>query len=111
MAVLVTVALLMPGASFLFNINPVPSFDVVRTACVDLNVYPWRCRQVAIDVDIHVGRTRQPRRCGKARRSRQPRRCGKPGLGVFETEGDGNCCHYQHGKNRLCTHYGSFFNW
>jgi hypothetical protein len=105
MTVLVTVALVMPGVSFLFHVNPVPSFDVVRTACVDLNVYPWRCRQVAIDVDIHVGRTRQPRRSRKARRS------GKPGPGIFETEGDGNCCHYQHGKNRLCTHYGSFFNW
>jgi hypothetical protein len=105
MAVLVTVALVMSGVSFLFNINSVPSFDVVRTACVNLNVYPWRCRQVAIDLDIHVGRTWQTRRSGKARRG------GKSSLGIFETKGDGNCCHYQHGENRLCTHYGSFFNW
>ena len=77
MAVLVTVALVMPGVSFPFNINSVPSFDVVRTACVKLNVYPWRCRQVAIDVDTHVGRTWQPWRSGKTRRG------GKPGLGIF----------------------------
>ena len=49
-------------------------FDIVRTPSVDLNVYPWRCRQVAIDVDIHVGRTGQPRRNRQTGRG-----AGRPG--------------------------------
>src|ERR1700674_3144545 len=56
---------IMPGGSFLCKINPPLSFYIVRTASVDLDMYSWRCRRVAIDVDIHIGRTWQPRRGGE----------------------------------------------
>jgi hypothetical protein len=91
MAVLVTVALVMLAVSFLFKINSMPMFDIVRAPSVDLNGYPRRCRQVATNEDIHVGSGR----CRQSRRSWQARKAGKPRIGLFETEGAGDCCYYQ----------------
>jgi hypothetical protein len=94
----------VPGGSVLCNINAAISFNIVRAATVDQDVYPWRCRQVAIDANIHIG-NRQTGEAGKAWR------CGKSGLGFSEAQGEGDCCHYQQGKNGFFTHYSSFFNW
>ena len=103
MAVLMTIALVMLAVSFLFKINSMSMFDIARTSSVDLNGYPWRCRQVAINEDIYVGSGRS----WQSGRSRQTGKAGKPCIGIFETEGARDCGHYQHGKYNFCTHYGS----
>ena len=88
MAVFVTVVLMMflllfivPGGSLPFHIHPAISFDIVRTARVNHDVYSWRCRQETTNADIHI------------RRAWQSWRGGKPGLGFIEAEGKGDCCH------------------
>ena len=86
MTVLVAVVHVMPGVSFLFNKNSPSSFDVVWTACLELNKYPWRCGQVAINLDINVGSTWQAWRC------RQAWWNGKPGFGLCDSAGDGDGC-------------------
>ena len=91
MAVLVTVVFvmlffffIMPvfmvfARSFPFNVNPAISFDIVGTACIDLNVYPWRWRQEAVNMDIHIGRA------GKGGWR------GESGPGLIEAEGYDGC--------------------
>lgn len=62
MAVMVMFVMTVPVTvtvmSVPFKINTMPSFNVVGAACIDLNIYPRRCRHIAGDADIHVGRTR-----------------------------------------------------
>ena len=87
MIVLVVMSLFLfiaSGGSFPFNIHPAISFNIVRTATIDQNMYPWRCRQIAINADIHIGRAWQPGEAGKAGR------CGKSGLGFIEAQGEGD---------------------
>lgn len=113
MAVFATVVLMMPlsffivlvfivfGWPFPFNINPSLPFDIVWTATVNLNAYPWWCRHIAIDADIHIRRTWQSGWRGKTRQAWQAWRCGKSGFGFIEADGDDDCCNYQHGNNRF----------
>jgi len=41
-----------------FKINPVSSFNVIGTACVNLNKYSRGRRHIATDADIHAWRAR-----------------------------------------------------
>lgn len=46
--------LVVPGGSFTFNIYPAITFDVVRSARVDLDAYAGGGRQVTIDTDAYT---------------------------------------------------------
>ncbi len=65
--------------SLFLNINPALSFDIVRSAGVDPDIYPGRCRYIAIDVYICTGKTWQSWRLWKAGRHR------KTGIGFIES--------------------------
>ncbi len=77
MAVLVTVIVVMP---VLFKVNSVSPFNVVGTACVNLNNYPWRRWQIAIYVDTHVGKPGSPGGVGKPGGTGKPGGAGSPAL-------------------------------
>jgi hypothetical protein len=72
---------IMPGGSILRNINSAIPFNIVRPTTIDQDAHPWRCREVAIDADIHIG-------------CRQTREAGKTCLGLIEAQGKGDCCQY-----------------
>jgi hypothetical protein len=77
---------MVPGGSFPFYINPLLSFDMVGAATVDHDVYTWRCRHVAVDVDIHI-------RDWQAGRNENVWNARQSGLCFTEPEGAGDCCH------------------
>ena len=74
MAVPATVVLVMflmlfivLGGFFPFHINSALSFDIIRTACVEPDAYPWWRRQIAIYSDIYIwggGKTRRKWKTG-----------------------------------------------
>lgn len=79
--------LIIPSiGSFPFQINTLIPIGIIRSASVDLDVHSWRCRQIAVDVDIQIGRTRQTGRGGKAGRR------WESGPGISQAEGEGDCC-------------------
>ena len=60
--------------SFPFDINSLLSFYIIRTATVYQDMHPWRCRQIAVDVDIYSGKWWK-------------RWKRKTGIGLIETKG------------------------
>ncbi|HBG06642.1 MAG: hypothetical protein A2075_04680 [Geobacteraceae bacterium GWC2_58_44] len=89
--------LMLFGRFFPLDVDPAIPFDIVGASCVDVDMYSWRCRQVAGYADIDTGAW-QPGRNENARGR------GESGFGIVEGESKDGCGHYQHGKNGSGSH-------